>query len=68
VSEIRLVCTGLWHSTATWTVVAALAIPAVAKIVIVSIALRGTSPGSRPKIISALAELFRWWGQPKRRD
>jgi hypothetical protein len=31
------------------------------KVIIVCWSLRGTKPEDRPAIITALAELFRWW-------
>jgi hypothetical protein len=33
----------------------------VGRIIIVWLALRETKPEDRPTIITALAELFRWW-------
>jgi hypothetical protein len=39
----------------------ALAVTAVVKIVVLRMALRDTKPEDRPAIITALAELFRWW-------
>lgn len=54
----------LWHSIDGWVVLAAIALPVLAKITIVCVALRGAEPADRPRIISALAELFRWWRRP----
>jgi hypothetical protein len=60
-SEIRLVCGGLSQSAYVWTVAGVIGVPAITKITIVCMALRGAAPEHRPKIISALAEMFRWW-------
>ncbi len=65
-SEIKLMCEGLWQSADVWTVAVALGITALAKIIIVCVALHGAPPKDRPNIISALAEMFRWW-RPDRR-
>lgn len=48
----------LWQAVNGWIVAAAIGIPVLGKIIIVCIALRGARPAERPKIISALAELF----------
>lgn len=66
-SEIKLMCEGLWQSADVWTVAVALGITALAKIIIVCVALHGAPPKDRPNIISALAEMFRWWRQSDRR-
>jgi hypothetical protein len=44
---------GLWALTAL--------VAAIGKVIIVWLALRDTKPDARPKIIAALADLFRWW-------
>ena len=41
-----------------WAVVLVIGVPAVAKIVIVMWSLRGTKPAERPKILTAVADLF----------
>ncbi len=48
---------------APWVVLAGLVVTAIAKVVIVRMALRGADPRDRPGIIRSCAELFRvhWW-------
>jgi hypothetical protein len=59
-SEVKLMCEGLWQSVDVWTVAVVLGIPAISKIIIFCVALHGAPPENRPKIISALAKMFRW--------
>jgi hypothetical protein len=66
-SEIKLMCEGLWQSADVWTVAVALGISAISKIIIVCVALHGAPSKDRSKIISALAEMFRWWRRSDRR-
>lgn len=44
-----------------WPVITASALVVIGKVIIVWLALRKTDPADRPAIITALAELFRWW-------
>ena len=67
-SEIRPVCQGLMQSADVWVVALIVGVSAITKIIIVCLALRGTSPAERPKIISALAEMFRWRQRSDRRS
>jgi hypothetical protein len=60
-SEINLICEGLRHSADVWAVAVVVGVAAISKIIIVCVALRGAPPEDRQKIISALAEMFRWW-------
>jgi hypothetical protein len=49
---------------AEWSPVIALGavvVTAVGRIIIICWSLRGTKPEDRPAIITALAEMFRWW-------
>jgi hypothetical protein len=50
----------LWQAVNGWMVAAAVGLPVLGKIIIVCVALRGARPAERPKIISALAQLFGW--------
>ena len=61
-SEINLICEGLWRSADVWAVAVVVGVPAIGKIVIVYVALRGAPSKDRPKIISALAEVFHCGG------
>lgn len=66
-SGIRLMCEDLWQSADVWTVAVVFGVPAISKIVIVCVALHGAPSEDRSKIISALAEMFRWWRRSDRR-
>lgn len=51
----------LWHTIDGWVIILVICLPVLARVVIVTVALRGAQPADRPKIITALAEMFRWW-------
>jgi hypothetical protein len=44
-----------------WPVIALSAVVVTGKVIIVCWSLRSTEPKDRPAIITALAEMFRWW-------
>lgn len=62
--EIRLICEGLSQTANIWVIAVIIGTSMIGKIVIFCVALRGASPAERPKIISALARIFRWWQRP----